>query len=86
MSLRSALNQANDIEIKNGILTISDVDNNFNRSTLFSCFCEDISVYHSLYGMGKIIAFENNKWHVDFEACSSIQEFKTKTLLNYLPL
>lgn len=85
MSLINALNNADKIEIDNGILTISDF-NKANYSVLYSCFLEDIPVYHPLYGAGKIFSFVNNKWLVDFPTSSAFQEFKTKTLLNYLPL
>ena len=85
MSLRNALTNGAKIEIDNGILTISDF-NQVNYSVLYACFCEDIPIYHPLYGIGKIFSFENNKWYVDFPTSSALQEFKTKTLLNYLPL
>lgn len=86
MSLRYALTNSVDIEVENGILTVSDIGNNMNLSVIYSCFCEDIPVYHPLYGSGQIISFEKNKWFVDFRTSSTLQEFKTKTLLNYLPI
>ena len=86
MSLRSALNTANDIEVKNDILTISEIDNDFRLEVTFSCFIKDIPVHHPMYGHGEIVDFKNNKWVVNFDTSTSLQEFKTRNLLNYLPI
>ena len=85
MSLRNALISATNIEVKDGILTVSDINNSYNLSTSYSCFIDDIdSINHPQYGKGKILDFKNNKWVVDFECCSSLQEFKTKHIVHYL--
>lgn len=38
-----------------------------------------------LIAKGEIVSFKNNLWQIDFITSSALQEFSTKTLLNYLP-
>lgn len=86
MSLKTAITTKHSIvQVYKGILTISEIGADYNINVLYSCFCEDIPVYHPLYGKGEIVSFKNNLWQIDFITSSALQEFSTKTLLNYLP-
>lgn len=84
MSLKTALLSADDIEIKNGILTIYEVDNNMQLSVAYGCFICDIFLNHPHLGKGTIVDYKNNKWICDFISSTSLQEIKTKTLINYI--
>jgi hypothetical protein len=84
MSLKMALLQGDDIEVNNNILTISDINNNFELSVLYSCFIKDIDLNHPTLGKGRIIDFKDQKWVCDFEHSTQLQELKTKTIINYL--
>lgn len=84
MSLKTALLNAENINIENGILTLTDSNAGRSDSVLYSCFIRDITLSHPQLGKGNIISYVNNKWICDFYFSSLLTEMTTHNIIKFI--